>query len=133
MISQNKAITTLNIILIAIIIILAIFTAYFAYSYYTVGGRVIPLTITVPTTYTATFTYTASPVTLPATQTVVPTNITPTPVIKIKIGLLFPLTGSLAPLGTDQAVGTKLAIDIVNDILGGVMDRYKVYEPGLKR
>jgi branched-chain amino acid transport system substrate-binding protein len=128
MISQKniKAITTLNIILIAIIIILAIFAAYFAYSYYAVTGRIIPLTITVPTTYTTTFTYTASPVTLPVTQTVVPMNITPTPVIKIKIGLLFPLTGSLAPLGTDQAIGTKLAIDIVNDILGGVMGRYKV-------
>jgi len=45
--------------------------------------------------------------------------------LKIRVGLIFPLTGAQAPLGQESYIGTKLAIDIINE-LGGVLGKYKI-------
>mgnify|MGYP000620663534 FL=1 len=44
---------------------------------------------------------------------------------KIKIGLLFPLTGGLAALGTDQYYGAKIALDLINE-MGGLLGEHKI-------
>ncbi len=49
----------------------------------------------------------------------------PTQVGEIKIGLLFPLTGSMAPLGIDQMTGARIAIDLINE-RGGISGKYKI-------
>jgi branched-chain amino acid transport system substrate-binding protein len=45
--------------------------------------------------------------------------------VNIKIGLLFPLTGGLAPLGTDQYTGAKIALDLINE-RGGIAGKYRI-------
>ncbi|MEM4969624.1 MAG: ABC transporter substrate-binding protein [Sulfolobales archaeon] len=49
----------------------------------------------------------------------------PVQVGEIKIGLLFPLTGSMAPLGIDQMTGARIAIDLINE-RGGILGKYKI-------
>jgi len=49
----------------------------------------------------------------------------PAEVGEIKIGLLFPLTGSMAPLGIDQMTGARIAIDLINE-RGGILGKYKI-------
>jgi branched-chain amino acid transport system substrate-binding protein len=39
---------------------------------------------------------------------------------EIKVGLLFPLTGSMAPLGIDEMVGVRILIDLINE-RGGIL------------
>ncbi len=123
----------LNIILIILVIVFAALAGIFAYNYYTITPPA-AITVTIPKTIPYTIPYTVTQ-TQYITPTITPTTpVTPLttpplityPEIKIKIGLLFPLTGALAPLGTDQFYGTKIAIDIVNDLFGGVLGRYKI-------
>lgn len=40
--------------------------------------------------------------------------------VKIKIGVIFPLTGAMAPLGQEEYFGVKTAIDIINE-RGGIL------------
>ncbi|MEM4969616.1 MAG: ABC transporter substrate-binding protein [Sulfolobales archaeon] len=49
----------------------------------------------------------------------------PVQVGEIKIGLLFPLTGSMAPLGIDELTGARIAIDLINE-RGGILGKYKI-------
>jgi len=49
----------------------------------------------------------------------------PAEVGEIKIGLLFPLTGSMAPLGIDELTGVRIAIDLINE-RGGILGKYKI-------
>jgi branched-chain amino acid transport system substrate-binding protein len=49
----------------------------------------------------------------------------PTETIEIKVGILMPLTGSLAPLGKPTCDGIKTAIDLMNE-RGGVLGKYPV-------
>jgi branched-chain amino acid transport system substrate-binding protein len=76
-----------------------------------------------------TTTLTTTPITTPPTTTLTTTPITTppttTPSIQIKIGLLFPLTGSMAALGTDQMTGARIAIDLINE-MGGISGKYKI-------
>ncbi|MEM2529693.1 MAG: ABC transporter substrate-binding protein [Candidatus Bathyarchaeia archaeon] len=49
----------------------------------------------------------------------------PAPAVKeIRIGLLYPISGAMAPLGNEQCEGTKMAIDMINE-RGGV-EGYKI-------
>ncbi len=45
--------------------------------------------------------------------------------IKIKLGVLEPISGAMAPLGTSEYEAIKMAIDMVNEE-GGVLGKYKV-------
>ncbi len=105
-----------------------------------VGGYLAGSSTATPMTVTTTVTVVPSTVTttvvrterVTVTETVTVTS-TPTPTVtlpppdkvQIRIGLLFPLTGAWAPLGTDQMTGAKIAIEMVNR-RGGVLGKYKV-------
>lgn len=41
------------------------------------------------------------------------------------MGLLFPLTGSMAPLGIDEMVGVRILIDLINE-RGGILGKYRI-------
>ncbi|MEM4518767.1 MAG: ABC transporter substrate-binding protein [Sulfolobales archaeon] len=121
--------------ILAVLIIIAGVGGYFA------GSSAVPppKTVTSVVTQTVTTTVAAATVTVTTTVTQPPQTVTvtvtatPTPpitlpppeAIQIKIGLLFPLTGAWAPLGTDQMTGARIAIDMINE-QGGVLGRYKV-------
>jgi branched-chain amino acid transport system substrate-binding protein len=44
---------------------------------------------------------------------------------EIKVGLLFPLTGSMAPLGIDEMVGVRILVDLINE-RGGILGKYRI-------
>jgi len=46
--------------------------------------------------------------------------------IEIKLGVIYPLTGPMAPLGNEQFFGTKAAIEIINE-RGGVLGKYPIH------
>ena len=112
---------------LTILIVVAGVAGYFAGSSAVPPPKTVTITTTVgsPTTITTTVTTTVTEkVTVTATPT--PTTTLPPPEkVRIKLGLLFPLTGGWAPLGTDQMTGARIAIDMVNEA-GGVLGRYKV-------
>ncbi|MEM0453799.1 MAG: ABC transporter substrate-binding protein [Sulfolobales archaeon] len=115
--------------LLVVLIIVAGVGGYFAGSS-TVQPKIVTVTTTVVPSATTTTVVRTEKVTVTETVTVTlspsPTLTLPPPeAIQIKIGLLFPLTGAWAPLGTDQMTGARIAIDMINE-RGGVLGRYKV-------
>lgn len=49
----------------------------------------------------------------------------PSEMTEIKLGLVFPLTGPMAPLGTEMYRGVMVAIELINE-RGGVLGKYPV-------
>lgn len=50
----------------------------------------------------------------------------PVPVEEFRVALLFPYSGPMAPLGFEQGEAARMAIDMYNELYGGILGRVKV-------
>jgi branched-chain amino acid transport system substrate-binding protein len=113
--------TSVIVAIAVVLIVVAGVVGYFVGASTLPPTKTVTQTITIPYTYTVTQTVTVTPTPKPIpTPTPTPTlTPMPKPVEKIKIALVFPLTGALATLGTEEANAAIMAIEMVNE-KGGV-------------
>jgi branched-chain amino acid transport system substrate-binding protein len=114
--------TSVIVAIAVVLIVVAGVVGYFVGASTLPPTKTVTQTITIPYTYTVTQTVTVTPAPTTPTPTPTPTpTLTPMPkpVEKIKIALVFPLTGALATLGTEEANAAIMAIEMVNE-KGGV-------------